>query len=160
MMKKLLTPRNLCLSALIAAVYAVLTLALPVLSYGEWQCRISEALTLLPILLPQAIPGLVVGCLVSNLLSPVGVFDIVFGTLATLIAAVGTYALRENRPLAALCPVVANGVIVGAMLSMVYSLPMALTMLQVAAGEALAVYALGFALLAALKKVDLSRYHL
>ena len=156
MMKKLFTPRNLCLSALIAAVYAVLTLALPVLSYGEWQCRISEALTLLPILLPQAIPGLVVGCLVSNLLSPVGVFD----TLATLIAAVGTYALRENRPLAALCPVVANGVIVGAMLSMVYSLPMALTMLQVAAGEALAVYALGFALLAALKKADLSRYHL
>ena len=155
MMKKLFTPRNLCLSALIAAVYAVLTLALPVLSYGEWQCRISEALTLLPILLPQAIP-----CLVSNLLSPVGVFDIVFGTLATLIAAVGTYALRENRPLAALCPVVANGVIVGAMLSMVYSLPMALTMLQVAAGEALAVYALGFALLAALKKADLSRYHL
>ena len=54
----------------------------------------------------------------------------------------------------------ANGVIVGAMLSMVYSLPMALTMLQVAAGEALAVYALGFALLAALKKADLSRYHL
>ena len=106
MMKKLFTPRNLCLSALIAAVYAVLTLALPVLSYREWQCRISEALTLLPILLPQAIPGLVVGCLVSNLLSPVGVFDIVFGTLATLIAAVGTYALRENRPLAALCPVV------------------------------------------------------
>ena len=53
MMKKLFTPRNLCLSALIAAVYAVLTLALPVLSYGEWQCRISEALTLLPILLPQ-----------------------------------------------------------------------------------------------------------
>ena len=146
--------------AMIAALYTAVSLLLAPFSYGAVQVRVAEALTLLPILLPQAIPGLVVGCLVSNLLSPVGVFDIVFGTLATLIAAVGTYALRENRPLAALCPVVANGVIVGAMLSMVYSLPMALTMLQVAAGEALAVYALGFALLAALKKVDLSRYHL
>ena len=102
--------------------YAVLTLALPVLSYGEWQCRISEALTLLPITATPGDSRAGCGCLVSNLLSPVGVFDIVFGTLATLIAAVGTYALRENRPLAALCPVVANGVIVGAMLSMVYSL--------------------------------------
>ena len=160
MMKKLFTPRNLCLSALIAAVYAALTLALPVLSYGEYQCRIAEALTLLPVLLPQAIPGLFVGCLVANLLSPVGILDIVFGSLATLIAAVGAYALRKNRPLAALCPVAANGVIVGAMLSAVYSLPLALTMLQVAAGEAVAVYALGFALLAALKKVDLSAYRL
>ena len=155
MLKKCLTTKNLCLSGIIAALYAVLTLALPAISYGE--CRISEAMTLLPIVLPQSIPGLVVGCLVSNLLSPVGAADIVFGTLATLVAAVGTYALRKNRLLAALCPVVSNGLIVGAMLSVVYGLPFALTALQVAVGEAVAVYVLGFALLAALKKVDLSK---
>ena len=154
-MKKMLTTKSLCLSALIAALYAALTLALPVLSYGQWQCRLAEAMTLLPIVLPQSIPGLVVGCLVSNLLSPVGPLDVIFGTLATLIAAIGTYALRRKPLLAALCPVLANGIIVGAMLSAVYALPLWLTMAQVAAGEAVAVYILGFLLLSAVKKIDL-----
>ena len=90
MCKRLLTTRSLCLSAIIAALYAALTMALPVLSYGAWQCRLSEALTLLPLVLPQAVPGLFVGCVVANLLSPVGVWDVVFGSLATLLAAVGT----------------------------------------------------------------------
>ena len=156
MCKRLLTTRSLCLSAIIAALYAALTMALPVLSYGAWQCRLSEALTLLPMVLPQAVPGLFVGC--ANLLSPVGVWDVVFGSLATLLAAVGTYALRNKPLLAAACPVVSNGLIVGAMLSVVYALPMALTMLQVAAGEVLAV-AVGYVLLRALKgKVDWNRF--
>ena len=82
----------------------------------------------------------------------------VFGSLATLLAAVGTYALRDRPLLAAACPVVSNGLIVGAMLALVYALPMALTMLQVAAGEALAV-AVGYVLLRALKgKVDWNRF--
>ena len=134
--------RSLTLSAMIAAVYAVLTLALPVLSYGAgtgWEMRISEALTILPILLPEAVPGLTVGCLIANLLSPVGVLDIVFGTLATLIAAVGTRALRSRPWLAAMCPVLSNAVIVGWMLSHVYHLPLLFTMLQVGAGELAAV---------------------
>ena len=122
MCKRLLTTRSLCLSAIIAALYAALTMALPVLSYGAWQCRLSEALTLLPLVLPQAVPGLFVGCLVANLLSPVGVWDVVFGSLATLLAAVGTYALRDRPLLAAACPVVSNGLIVGAMLALVLSL--------------------------------------
>ena len=158
MCKRLLTTRSLCLSAIIAALYAALTMALHVLSYGAWQCRLSEALTLLPMVLPQAVPGLFVGCVVANLLSPVGVWDVVFGSLATLLAAVGTYALRNKPLLAAACPVVSNGLIVGAMLALVYALPMALTMLQVAAGEALAV-AVGYVLLRALKgKVDWNRF--
>ena len=157
MFKKLLTTRSVCLSAMIAALYAALTLLLAPISYGAIQCRISEAMTLLPILLPQAIPGLVIGCLVANLLSPVAVWDVIFGTLATLIAALGTYRLRRNPLLAALCPVVANGVIVGVMLAVFYALPLWMTMLEVAAGEAVAV-ALGFILLAALRKVDLSRF--
>ena len=109
-------------------------------------------------MLPQSIPGLVVGCLVSNLLSPVGVADIVFGTLATLVAAIGTYALRKNRLLAALCPVVSNGLIVGAMLSVVYGLPFGADRpCRWPSAKRVAVYVLGFALLAALKKVDLSK---
>ena len=157
MFKKLLTTRSVCLSAMIAALYAALTLLLAPISYGAIQCRISEAMTLLPILLPQAIPGLVIGCLVANLLSPVAIWDVIFGTLATLIAALGTYRLRKKPLLAALCPVVANGVIVGVMLAVFYALPLWMTMLEVAVGEAAAV-ALGFILLAALRKVDLSRF--
>ena len=157
MFKKLLTTRSVCLSAMIAALYAALTLLLAPISYGAIQCRISEAMTLLPILLPQAIPGLVIGCLVANLLSPVAIWDVIFGTLATLIAALGTYWLRKKPLLAALCPVVANGIIVGVMLAVFYALPLWLTMLEVAVGEAVAV-ALGFILLAALRKVDLSRF--
>ena len=157
MFKKLLTTRSVCLSAMIAALYAALTLLLAPISYGAIQCRISEAMTLLPILLPQAIPGLVIGCLVANLLSPVASGDVIFGTLATLIAALGTYWLRKKPLLAALCPVVANGVIVGVMLAVFYALPLWMTMLEVAVGEAVAV-ALGFILLAALRRVDLSRF--
>lgn len=157
MLKKLCATRSLCLSAVIAALYAVLTMFLPALSYGAWQCRISEAMTLLPMVLPQAIPGLFVGCVVANLLSPVGALDVVFGSLATLMAAVGTYALRRKPLLAAACPVAANGIIVGATLSFVYALPLWLTMLQVAAGEVLAVL-VGFVLLQALKRVDLSQF--
>ena len=157
MFKKLLTTRSVCLSAMIAALYAALTLLLAPISYGAIQCRISEAMTLLPILLPQAIPGLVIGCLVANLLSPVAIWDVIFGTLATLIAALGTYKLRKKPLLAALCPGVANGVIVGVMLAVFYALPLWMTMLEVAVGEAVAV-ALGFILLAALRRVDLSRF--
>ena len=169
MMKELFTPRNLCLSALIAAVYAVLTLALPVLSYGEWQCRISEALTLLPILLPQAIPGLVVGCLVSNLFglmggaNPAGAWDLLFGTLATLVAACLTYALRRPRirglPVwATLPPVLINAVVVGIELTLVYGgLPWYFNMLGVAAGQRAACTVCGLLLFAMLERSGAAR---
>ena len=140
MYKNLLTTRSLCLAAIIAALYAALTLLLAPISYGDWQCRVSEALTMLPILMPQAIPGLFVGCLIANILGPsAGLTDIVFGSLATLIAAIGTWYFRKNRWIAAACPVVANGVIVGLVLALTYNLPVWLTMIQVAAGEIIAV---------------------
>lgn len=157
MFKKLLTTRSLCMSAMIAALYAALTLLLAPISYGAIQCRISEAMTLLPMLFPQAIPGLAVGCLVANLLSPVAVWDVIFGTLATLIAAIGTWAFRQRPLLAALCPVVSNALIIGLMLSVFYALPLWLTMLEVAIGEAAAV-ALGYVLIRPLRRVDLSKY--
>ena len=157
MFRKLFTTRSLCVSAVIAALYAALTLLLAPISYGNLQCRVSEAMTLLPMVFPSAIPGLFVGCLLANLLGGCTVWDIVFGSLATLIAAIGTYALRKKPLLAALCPVLSNGVIVGAVLSFVYGLPLWLTMLEVAIGEVGAVI-IGFAMLAALKRVDLSKY--
>lgn len=150
MFKKMLTTRSLCLSAIIAALYAALTLLLAPISYGNIQCRVSEAMTLLPLVMPASIPGLFVGCLIANLYTG-SVLDIVFGSLATLGAAVCTYLLRKQKWLAALCPVLFNAVIVGAVLSVSFGLPLLLTMLEVGVGE-LAAVAIGFILLAALNK--------
>lgn len=159
MSKGSVNTRSLCLSAIIAALYAALTLCLPALSYGAVQCRLAEALTLLPLVLPQAVPGLAIGCLVSNLLSPVGLWDVLFGTLATLLAGLCTRQLRQHPLLAAACPVVCNGVIIGSMLSVVYQLPALLTIGEVAAGEAVAV-AIGYGLMNMLKsKVDWNKFN-
>ncbi len=150
MFKKLLTTRSLCISAVIAALYAALTLLLAPISYGNIQLRVSEAMTLLPMVLPQAIPGLFVGCLIANLYTGM-LTDIIFGALATLLAAIGTWLLREKPVLAAACPVVANGLIVGGMLAVSFKLPVLLTMGQVALGEIAAVL-LGFLILPAVRK--------
>lgn len=104
---------RLCLSAVVAALYAVLTLALPYLAYGPVQFRFSEALTVLPFFFPEAIPGLAVGCFLANLLGSPYVLDWVFGTLATLLAALWTARVKTPY-LAPLPPVVCNTVIIGA----------------------------------------------
>lgn len=124
--------------AIIAALYTALTVLLAPLSYGEVQIRFSEAFTLLPILMPEAVPALLVGCLLSNILGGCSIFDIVFGSLATLLAAVCTRRLRDKFWLAALMPVLFNGVIVGSVVHFCYSTAIALPlcMLSVAAGEA------------------------
>ena len=112
--------RFLALGAVIAALYAVLTYVAAAvnLAYGPVQFRFSEALTVLPVFTPAAIPGLTLGCVIANLGSPLGVVDWVFGTLATLLAAVMSYGLRNLRfkglpVLSALPPVLTNTVIVG-----------------------------------------------
>ena len=141
-------------AAVIAAVYATLTLALMPLSYGVMQIRVSEALTILPFFTPAAIPGLFIGCLVSNMIGPNGILDIVIGSGATLIAALFSYLLRSRPLLVPLPPVIANGIFVGGMLYYAYSLPFSLTacILWVAAGELIACYAIGYPLLRYLKK--------
>ena len=140
-------------SAVIAALYAALTLALYPISFGAVQFRVSEALTLLPIVMPEAIPGLFVGCLVSNLIGSATPWDIIFGSLATLIAAILTYATRRNKILAAFWPVICNTVIVGLVLALTLNLPVFLTMGEVGLGELAVVYTVGMAMLAALKRV-------
>jgi uncharacterized membrane protein len=157
MFKKLLTTRSLCVSAVIAALYAAMTLLLAPISYGPIQLRLSEALTLLPMLLPQAVPGLFVGCLIANLYTGM-LTDIILGSLATLVAAIGTYLLRKKPLLAAACPVVANSLIVGLTLALSFDLPPLLTMAEVAIGEIGAV-AVGMVILSGMKraKIDLTR---
>lgn len=106
--------RDLCLAAMVAALYAVMGYFGNIfgLTFGPVQFRFAEALTVLPFLFPQTTPGLAVGCLIVNLLSPYGILDIVVGTLATLLAALWT-ARSPNRWLAPLPPVICNTVLVG-----------------------------------------------
>lgn len=150
------SPRNLSIAALIAAVYVALTLINP-LSYGAVQFRLSEALTVLPILFPQAIPGLTLGVLVSNFFSPAGFLDVIFGTLATLLAALGTYKLRHNLLLAMLSPVLMNAIIIGLLLHYLFSLPLFATMLSVGFGELVVVAILGTLLLKSLDGLQLDK---
>ncbi|MDK2934486.1 MAG: hypothetical protein PWP27_2296 [Clostridiales bacterium] len=103
-------------AALIAAIYAVLTISLAPFSYGIMQVRISEALTVLPFFTPAAIPGLFIGCLIANIYGGLGIIDIVFGSLATLIAAVLSYLLRKQKFLVPIPPIIVNAVVVGIIL--------------------------------------------
>lgn len=141
-------------ASVIAAVYAALTILLMPFSYGPLQVRVSEALTILPCFTPAAIPGLFVGCFISNMVGPNGLLDMVLGSSATLLAAVCSYLLRNRPFLVPLPPVLLNGVIIGAMLFYAYKVPMPLyaCILWVAAGELIACYLLGYPLIRLLKK--------
>ena len=100
-------------AAMIAAIYVVLTYVFAPFSFGEVQVRISEALTILPVFTPEAIPGLFIGCLIGNILGGAILPDIIFGSIATLIGAFFTWKLREKSPyLAPVPPIIANILIV------------------------------------------------
>ena len=142
-------------AAMIAAIYVVLTYVFAPFSFGEIQVRISEALTILPVFTPAAIPGLFVGCLIGNILGGAILPDIIFGSIATLIGAFFTYQLRNrNQFLAPLPPVIANTVIVPFVLYYGYgvTLPIPFMMLTVGVGEVLSCCVLGMVLYFALKK--------
>ena len=108
--------------AMIAALYVVLTWVANALGLanGAIQVRFSEALCILPIFTPAAIPGLFVGCLLANILNGCVIWDIIFGSLATLIGAFGTYFLRKTKFVFTLPPVIANAVIVPFVLRYAY----------------------------------------
>lgn len=149
--------RSLSYGAMIAALYAVTTVLLAPISYGETQFRVAEVLTVLPLLTPAAIPGLTVGCLLANLWGSASALDMIFGPVATLAAALGTRALRRRPVLAALCPVASNGLIVGTVLAKTLSLPLWLCMGTVALGEAVVCLGLGLPLYYALRCTGLFR---
>ena len=91
--------------AMIAAIYVALTMLFAPISFGPVQFRISEALCILPFFTPAAVPGLAVGCLLANIFCGAMMPDIIFGTLATLIGAAGSYALRKNKWLVCIPPI-------------------------------------------------------
>ena len=141
-------------AAMIAAIYVVLTVVGASLAFGEVQIRFAEALTILPVFTPAAIPGLFVGCLIGNTLGGAILPDIIFGSLATLIGACGTYALRKHKWLAPLPPIVANTVIVPFVLAYVYMAEGTIPffMLTVGIGEVISCYVLGMILYNVLNK--------
>lgn len=142
-------------AAMIAAIYVVLTFVFAPISFGEIQVRIAEMLTILPIFTPAAIPGLFVGCLIGNITGGAILPDIICGSLATLIGAAGTYALRkQHRVVAILPPILANTLIVPFVLRYAYGvvLPIPFLALTVGIGEVISCGILGNVLAAILKK--------
>ena len=161
---------KLAVSAVIAAVYAALTILLAPISYGPVQLRVSEALTVLPFLIPSTVWGLFAGCVLANLYTG-SVLDIIFGSLATLGAALCTAyfgkqgSTVKTRLLGCLMPVVFNAVIVGAVLTWGYGFqefesPLAsygFNALTVGIGEAGVLYLIGYTLLRQLPKLKFFR---
>lgn len=156
-MKKSKNTIYLTQAAVIAALYVVLTLLANTLGLANYsiQVRFSEALTILPIFTPAAIPGLFVGCLLSNVLTGCIFWDIIFGPIATLLGALGTRALRKkSKWVATLPPILSNTLIVPFVLSFAYKFEGSLPyfMLTVGIGELLSCGVLGLILYSALYK--------
>lgn len=146
----------LCQGAVIAALYVVLTClaALMGLSSGAVQVRFSEALCILPYFTPAPIPGVFIGCILANFLTGAALWDVIFGSLATLIGAFLAYGLRRYKWLVPLPTVLANMLIVPFVLRFAYGMSDAwwYLMVTVGAGEVISVYGLGMLLLFALNK--------
>ncbi len=146
----------ICQAAVIAALYVVLTYVFSAFASGVIQVRVSEALTILPAFTPAAIPGLVIGCLLSNTLTGCVLLDIIFGSVATLIGALGSYALRRHTWLVPIPPIVSNMIIVPFVLRYAYGATDAFPFMiaTVGAGEIISCYLLGMILYGALKKMN------
>lgn len=139
---------SLVFSACIAALYCTLTLAVASFGFGPVQFRLSEALTVLPMLTPAAIPGLFVGCALANIIgSPIGLADVVFGSLASLSSAYFTWKLRDKTIWIALIPpVIINAVVIGLLLYFYQNAPLGATILSIGCGQLTSCYALGIPL--------------
>lgn len=150
----------ICQAAVIAALYVVLTYVFSAFASGVIQVRVSEALTILPAFTPAAIPGLVIGCLLSNTLTGCVLLDIIFGSVATLIGALGSYALRRHTWLVPIPPIVSNMIIVPFVLRFAYGATDAFPFMiaTVGAGEIISCYLLGMILYGALKKMNHSLF--
>jgi uncharacterized membrane protein len=143
-------------AAAIGGVYAAVTIALAPISFGPFQVRIAEALTVLPFFTPAAVPGLFAGCLVSNLIMSPYPVDFIVGSLATLLAASISYAFRRKLWLVPLPPVIINALAIGTMIWIIGGPHDAVTLLMymgsVGFGEALSCYALGVPLMLYLRR--------
>lgn len=140
MNKRRKTLKLLTINAAIAAIYFVLTVLLEPFSYGQIQFRISEILMVLVFISFKVSPGIVLGCFTANLFSPFGVWDIVFGTLATVVCLSLMFLLKKNIFLALLVPTIVGSVIVAVMLMFILGLPFLATFVYVAIGEGAVLY--------------------
>lgn len=145
----------ICRSALIAALYFILSIAVPSISFGTIQFRISEALTLLPVIMPEAIFGLTVGCFFANMFfSPFGILDMAIGTSVTFIASILTYLLRKHIAVSAIPPVLLNALfvpliwIIDGTDTLYY-----INMFSILISQTIVIYAIGLPLTIGLKKV-------
>jgi uncharacterized membrane protein len=148
---------KLVFAALVGAIYAAITIAFAPISYGQLQVRVSEALTLLPFFSSYSVWGLFAGCIIANIFGGAGIIDVVFGSLATLVAASLTYYigksnLKYKRILAPMPPVVINAVVVGLILKITLHLPLVISMLWVGLGEFISCYVIGLMLLSVVEK--------
>ncbi len=150
-----MTVKKITRAAAVGALYAALTLAAAPISFGLVQFRVSEALCVLPWMIPEAAWGLFVGCILSNVIGGYGMPDIVFGSLATLIAALATARIKKKW-LACLPPVISNAIIVGAVLSLAMGVSYPVSAAYVFAGEAAVMYILGLPLLMLLTKSSIA----
>lgn len=141
-------------AAMIAAIYIVLTLMLLPVSYGPIQFRVSEALCILPYFTPAAVPGLFIGCMISNALGGSVILDVIFGSLATLIGAVGSYLLRKTRWAVCLPPIIANTLVIPWVLRYAYGTEEMIPYLMFTIGisEVLAIGVLGNLLMLSLER--------
>lgn len=142
-------------AAMIAAIYVALCIIFAPISYGAIQVRIAEALTILPYFTPAAIPGLFIGCIIANILGGSILIDVILGSLATLLGAMGTYLLRKNnRFLAPIPPILSNTLLVPFILRYGYGepLPIPFLMATVGIGEIAACGIMGIILLTILIK--------
>lgn len=165
--------KKLAIVAMIAAIYATITIVLAPISFGAIQVRLSEVLTLLPIFYWPATYGVILGCFIANLvgflMGTTVVIDVIVGTAATALAALITYHARNIRikdipVISILSPVICNGIIIGAELAYVYT-PNAfwpsfiINGLEVALGEAIACIVLYPVLLNIVKRIDFNKYN-
>jgi len=144
-------------AAMIAAIYTVLVIMFQPISFGPIQFRIAEILTVLPYFTPAAIPGVSIGCFLSAIITTADVLDMIFGSLATLIAAVLSYKLRRYKYLVPVPPIVINALVIPWVLKFAYledkSIPF--MMLTVGAGQLIVVGLIGMPVLLILEKLNL-----
>jgi len=136
---------------MIAAIYVVLNIIFAPISYGPIQVRIAEILVILPFIDSSAIIGLFLGCILANVIGPLGMVDVIGGSLCTLIAAYLTYKVKSPK-LAPLPPVLINAFGVSIYLHLLFDLPYWITVLYIGIGEVIACYILGYPLLILLIK--------
>ncbi|WP_026884112.1 QueT transporter family protein [Clostridium akagii] len=142
-MKNFFTTKNLVKTAMVAAIYGALTLFISPIAYGPIQLRLTEVMVLLAFIDFGYVPGLVLGCVIANLFSPIGIADVVFGSLATFIAVI-MVSKTKNLLLATLWPSIVNGLIIALELYFISKVPFWLSFGEVAIGEFIVVTCIGY----------------